>query len=136
MVNINDLFSNHMAIFGNSGSGKSCGVARLLQNLFSNPNFKPYRANIFIFDAYGEYHNAFSNFSEINPNYQFKYYTTNKNDTNGESLRIPLWLLDNDDLAILLSATEHAQLPIIERTTKLVKIFASSNEMATRYKNI
>lgn len=135
MVNINDLFSNHMAIFGNSGSGKSCGVARLLQNLFSNPNFKPYRANIFIFDAYGEYHNAFSNFSEINPNYQFKYYTTNKNDTNGESLRIPLWLLDNDDLAILLSATEHAQLPIIERTTKLVKIFASSNEMATRYKN-
>ena len=23
-VNINDLFSNHLAIFGNSGSGKSC----------------------------------------------------------------------------------------------------------------
>ena len=23
---INDLFSNHLAIFGNSGSGKSCGV--------------------------------------------------------------------------------------------------------------
>ena len=135
MVNINELFSNHMAIFGNSGSGKSCGVARLLQNLFSNPNFKPYRANIFIFDAYGEYHNAFSNFNQINPNYQFKYYTTNKNDLNGEPLRIPLWLLDNDDLAILLSATEHAQLPIIERTTKLVKIFASNSEMAIKYKN-
>ena len=83
MVNINDLFSNHMAIFGNSGSGKSCGVARLLQNIFTNPNFQPYRANIFIFDAYGEYHNAFTNFNQINPNYQFKYYTTNKQDTNG-----------------------------------------------------
>ena len=31
-VDINDLFSSHMAIFGNSGSGKSCGVARILQN--------------------------------------------------------------------------------------------------------
>ena len=56
---INDLLSNHMAIFGNSGSGKSCGVARIVQNLFSNPEFLAYNANIFIFDAYGEYKTAF-----------------------------------------------------------------------------
>ena len=135
MVNINELFSNHMAIFGNSGSGKSCGVARLLQNVFNNPNFKPYKANIFIFDAYGEYHNAFSNFNNIDANYQFKYYTTNKHDTIGQPLLIPLWLLDNDDFAILLNASEHAQLPIIERTLKLVRIFAASDEMALKYKN-
>ena len=55
-VDINDLFSSHMAIFGNSGSGKSCGVARLLQNVFSNPKLLPFRSNFFIFDAYGEYH--------------------------------------------------------------------------------
>ena len=73
-MNINDLFSHHTAIFGNSGSGKSCGVARILQNVFSNPNLILYRANIFIFDTYGEYHNAFTNFNSINPNYQFKYY--------------------------------------------------------------
>ncbi len=135
MVNINELFSNHMAIFGNSGSGKSCGVARLLQNVFTNPNFKPYKANIFIFDAYGEYHNAFSNFNSIDSNYQFKYYTTNKHDTIGQPLLIPLWLLDNDDFAILLNASEHSQLPIIERTLKLVKIFSASDEMALKYKN-
>ena len=135
MVNINELFSNHMAIFGNSGSGKSCGVARLLQNVFTNPNFKPYKANIFIFDAYGEYHNAFSNFNNIDANYQFKYYTTNKHDTIGQPLLIPLWLLDNDDFAILLNASEHSQLPIIERTLKLVKIFAASDDMALKYKN-
>lgn len=135
MVNINDLFSNHMAIFGNSGSGKSCGVARLLQNIFQNQNLVPYRANIFIFDTYGEYHNAFTNFSEINPNFQFKYYTTNKNDMDGQPLQIPLWLLDNDDLALLLTATDHSQLPIIERTLKLVRIFSSSDDMALKYKN-
>ena len=30
-VNINEMFSNHMAIFGNTGSGKTCGVARIIQ---------------------------------------------------------------------------------------------------------
>ena len=33
-ANINDLFSNHFAIIGNTGSGKSCTVARILQNIF------------------------------------------------------------------------------------------------------
>ena len=33
-VNIDSLFSNHTAIFGNTGSGKTCGVARIIQNLF------------------------------------------------------------------------------------------------------
>jgi len=92
-VDINDLFSNHMAIFGNTGSGKSCGVARIMQNLFSNPNFVPYRSNFLIFDAYGEYHNAFKDIDKINPNYHFKYYTTNKNSDPKNYLRIPLWLL-------------------------------------------
>src|SRR5574344_1608574 len=31
---VNDLFSNHFSILGNTGSGKSHGVARLIQNLF------------------------------------------------------------------------------------------------------
>ena len=50
-VDVNDLFSNHMAIFGNTGSGKSYGVARLLQNVFMNDSLVPYKANFFIFDA-------------------------------------------------------------------------------------
>ena len=35
---LNDLFANHMAIFGNSGSGKSYGVSRIVQNNFNNIN--------------------------------------------------------------------------------------------------
>ena len=132
---VNDLFSNHMAIFGNSGSGKSCGVARIMQNLFMDKNLLPYKANIFIFDAYGEYHNAFQNINMINPNYNFKYYSTNKTDTMGEKLRIPLWLLDQEDMCLLLSVTEHSQIPIIERMLKLVSIFSSNDETSIKYKN-
>ena len=134
-VDINDLFSSHMAIFGNSGSGKSCGVARLLQNIFQNPKLLPFRSNFFIFDAYGEYHNALQNINQINPNLNFKFYTTNVNQTDGEILSIPLWLLDIDDMALLLRADKHSQLTIIERMLKLVNIFASDDEMSTKYKN-
>ena len=63
--NINALFSNHLAIFGNSGSGKSCGVARIVQNIFSNKYSVQYNANIFIFDAFGEYKNAFGKINAI-----------------------------------------------------------------------
>ena len=134
-MNINDLFSNHMAIFGNTGSGKSCGVARLLQNVFSNPSFVPYKSNFLIFDAYGEYHNAFKDINKINPNYNFKYYTTNKTASKETLLSIPLWLLTEDDFALILEAETHSQITIIERMLKLVNIFVSDDEVSKKYCN-
>ncbi|MEG1987246.1 MAG: DUF87 domain-containing protein [Bacilli bacterium] len=134
-VDINDLFSNHMSILGNSGSGKSCGVARLLQNIFIDPSFVPFRSNFFIFDSSGEYFNSFKDISSINPNYNFKFLTTNYNEPNTEQLKVPLWLLNNDDFALLLGVTNHSQLPIIERMSKLVCIFNQENMDATEYKN-
>ena len=134
-VDINSLCSNHFAIFGNTGSGKSYGVASFVQSLFYNENFAPYRANYMIFDAYGEYHNAFERLNEINSNYQFKYFTTNKTDKNGELLRIPLWLLDIDDMALLLQAEKHSQLQIIEKMIKLARIISEDSEESTKYKN-
>jgi len=135
-VDINDFFSNHLAIFGNTGSGKSCGVARVIQNLYNNPNFLAYKSNIFIFDAYGEYHNAFKEINKISPHLNFKFYTTNVVEvTEDNKLSIPLWLLDVDDIALLLNAETHNQLTIIERTLKLVNIFAQSDEQSQRYKN-
>jgi len=134
-VDINDLFSSHMAIFGNSGSGKSCGVARILQNVFANPKLLPYKSNFFIFDAYGEYHNALKSINQINPNLNFKFYTTNVNQTDGQVLNIPIWLLDIDDMALLLRSESHSQLTIIERMLKLANIFATDDELSTKYKN-
>lgn len=134
-VKINDLFSNHLAIFGNSGSGKSCGVARIVQNLFSNPEFIAYNANIFIFDAYGEYKTAFGKINQINPNFSYKFITTNPTEATDEKLSIPVHLLTLDDLTLLLQASTHTQIPIIERTLKLAKIFAEVSDDALAYKN-
>ena len=133
--NINDFFSNHVAIFGNSGSGKSCGVARIVQNVFSNPNMLSYNANIFVFDAYGEYKNAFGSISKINSNYNYKFITTNPLDADDFLLEIPVSLLNLDDFALLLQATNHSQLPILERTIRLAKIFSQENAESIQYKN-
>ncbi len=132
---VNDLFSNHLAIFGNSGSGKSCGVSRIVQNLFSNELAVQYNANLFIFDAYGEYKNAFSSLDKINPTYSYKFITTNPHDPTDVPLQIPVNLLTLDDIALLLQAANHAQLPIIEHTIKLAKIFSVDSEETRAYKN-
>ena len=133
--NINNLFSNHLAIFGNSGSGKSCGVARIIQNIFNSKFNVQYNANLFIFDSFGEYKNAFGKLNEINPNYCYKFITTNPQDDTDIPLSIPVNLLTLDDFALLFQASDHAQLPIIEHTIKLAKIFSTNSEEANTYKN-
>lgn len=134
-VGINDFFSNHFAILGNTGSGKSCTVARLIQNVFTSSNFLPVNANIIIFDAYGEYTSAFSNLSTISPMLNYKTYTTNTRNPDGPILKIPLWLLGVDDIALLLSATESSQLSIIEKALKLVPILSGDTEEVIKLRN-
>lgn len=134
-VEVNDLFSNHFAIFGSTGSGKSCSVARIFQNLFAKPNSIPYRSSIFIFDAYGEYHTAFEKLHEVVPEINFKYYTTNTDENLDKILRIPVWLLDTDDIALLLECDKTTQLPIIEKALKLVTVFAREEKDVIKHKN-
>lgn len=134
-VSINRFFSNHFAIFGSTGSGKSCSVARIIQNLFQKERLIAYRSSIFIFDAYGEYHRAFSKLHDQIPEINFKTYTTNLKFSETEILRIPLWLLSLDDIALLLSADKPSQLPIIEKAMKLVTIFAREEDLVIKHKN-
>ena len=118
-LNVNNFFSNHFAIFGNTGSGKSCGVSRLFQNMFSDRRLNPYKANLFILDSSGEYYNAFNNLNMINNSFNYRFISTNEVEGIGEKLRLPVYLLNKDDLALLLQCTTHSQLPIIERMLKL-----------------
>jgi len=134
-LNVNSFFSNHFAIMGNTGAGKSCGVSRLFQNMFHDKRLNPYKANILIFDSSGEYYNAFHNLNEINPSYNYRFISTNEVEGIGEKLRLPIYLLNKDDLALLLQCTSHSQLPIIERMLKLALVFSQSDVDANKYKN-
>ena len=134
-VSVNSFFSGHFCVLGNSGSGKSCTVASILQRLFLTEKKLPIKSSFFFFDAYGEYDNAFSQLGQINPKLAYKSYTTNLVEPNTEILQIPIWLLDVDDLALLLDVNDAAQLPIIEKALKLVPILTGTSENVIRRKN-
>ena len=132
-INIDDMWSNHNAIFGNTGSGKTYGVSRFVQNLFTIPDKIPFNSNIFIFNNTDEYDNAFRSINSYNVNFNYKMYSLNGNSEN--AIKLPLWLLTVDDYANLLDVTEYSQLAIIEKMLSLVSAFARNDDQSKRYKN-
>ena len=134
-ANLNDFFSNHFAILGNTGSGKSCGVSRILQNLFyHNDDKMPVNAHLVLFDVYGEYNSALSKINEL-PGMGYKYFTSDLNFGDGDVINIPTYFLEVDDLALLLNATSPTQLPILEKALQLVYIFKSEDQSMQLYKD-
>jgi len=133
-VSVDELFSNHTAIFGNTGSGKTYGICRIIQNIFPAGNIIPYKANLFIFDCYGEYMNAFKDLSTKNPYYSFKVITTSKSKPY-EKLDIPVCLLELDDVLNLLEATQFSQIAMVETAITYAHMFARNDREAEEYKN-
>ena len=132
-VSLNSFFANHSAIIGNTGSGKSCGIARILQNLFLSSSMKPINSHIVLFDAYGEYINTFK---EINGSGMGTVNYTTHIEREGEyQLSFPAYFLDVDDLAILLQVQNGELIPVLDKTLKLVTIFKSDNPVMKEYKN-
>ena len=133
--NLNNFFANHFAIIGNTGSGKSCGLARLIQNVFfTSSNEIPKNAHMCLFDVYGEYYNTFDEMEKF-PGLHFKKFTTQLDFGNATLFAIPTNFLGVDDLAILLGATDATQLPVLAKALDLVRIFKSNDPKAEEYKN-
>lgn len=133
-ADLNVLFSNHFAILGNTGSGKSCTVARLIQNLFYRRQNLPYKSNIVLFDVYGEYHSAFEKIN-FQGECRYKSLTTNVNAALSEIIKIPPYFLEVDDIALLLQANDAAQIPIIEKALRYVYLFTEEESKVIAYKN-
>lgn len=133
-INIDDMWSNHTAIFGNTGSGKTYGVARLVQNLFTMPNYIPFNSVIFIFNNTDEYDNAFKSINNYNFNFNYKMFSTDT-DSNNSILKLPLWLMSVDDYANLLDVSAYSQIMVIEKMLNYVSLFARNDEESNKYKN-
>ena len=111
-ANIDNFFSNHFAILGNTGSGKSCTVARVFQNLFYRKTYIPENSRIVLFDVYGEYRSAFEKINGIGQ-CRYKALTTDPNAADSDLIKIPPSFLQVEDIALLLDAESALQLPII-----------------------
>ena len=134
-LNVNSFFSGHFSIFGNTGSGKSHFVSRLLQGIFYDAKRLPFNTNMFLFDAYGEYQQAFNNINQVNSNLNYKVITTDLRETRFERLKIPFWLLTVDDICLLLEVDDLRQISIIEKALKLVSYFSMDADKVIHQKN-
>lgn len=117
-ISIPKLFTSHIGIFGNTGSGKSYTLASLLHNLFetaeSSQAFKE-NAKFVLFDFNGEY----SNGDTITP--IKKVYNLSTHSENGGD-KLPLSqndVLEPELLYIVANATEKTQQPFLKRTLAL-----------------
>lgn len=113
-INPDRMFGKHVAILGNTGSGKSCTLTAILQSLFkfqyNGQHLK--NAHIVIFDTNGEYKDAFGIDSK---------YKVNPFWINDEGLKVPYWFMNYDDMDYLFEPTSGTQGPVLKRALGLAK---------------
>lgn len=133
-VDINKFFGAHSAVLGNTGSGKSCTIASILQTLFSKQSYSAVGANFIFFDVNGEYKQAFEQLNSVNDEINIHY--TSIEDTDNP-LILPHRFLNIDEWELLLQASEKAQLPILRNALGLATIFSNTddNDLTLKIKN-
>lgn len=129
-IDIDKFFSSHSAILGNTGSGKSCTIASMLQNLFRFKEYSATGSSFIIFDVNGEYQQAFSEMQDSNSDIEVKNFSLDPGEEPGEIKQfvLPHWFLTIDEWALLLQASEKTQLPILRNALGLASLFSTEDD--------
>ena len=114
------LFGRHLAVLGNTGSGKSCSVAGLIRWSLeearkardgTDPN-----ARFIVLDPNGEYSKAFDGLGKV------RVFAVEPNHANGiEQLQVPLWFWNSEEWAAFMQASGKTQRPTLRRALREVK---------------
>lgn len=122
MIDPDRLFGRHLAILGNTGSGKSCSVAGLIRwslesarkNL--SDETKIVNSRFIILDPNGEYSKAFADKQDAN------IYTVNVEASDGKKqLEIPLWFWNTDEWCGFTKASPKTHRTTIVHALKSVR---------------
>ena len=120
-VDPNRLFGRHLAVLGNTGSGKSCSVAGLIR--WSLEQAKQARsegspnARFIVLDPNGEYSRAFS---KDDLSVQARIFKVNPAD--GElALKVPLWFWNSTEWCAFTQASAKTQRPTLMHALRLVR---------------
>jgi hypothetical protein len=122
-VRVDEFFGGHAAVLGNTGSGKSCTVAAILQSLFEKPDeYKARGATFLIFDVNGEYGEAFK---ELEAKTGIGVKTLHLDGTADQGkFRLPHWFLYLSEWELLLQASERTQLPVLRMALGLTGLLS------------
>ena len=139
-VDPDKLFGRHLALLGNTGSGKSCSVVGLIRWSIETAKFSlkignSVNARFIIFDPNGEYGNCFNDLGNVK-RYEVKINTENndnqqklvekeennktdlnedvKNDNDSKQLKVPSWMWSSWEWASITQASAKTQIPVIK----------------------
>lgn len=134
-VRIDDFFGGHVAVLGNTGSGKSCTIASILQALFEKPDEHHARGATFVvLDVNGEYHRAFAELPD-RADIGVQRVILDGSAADG-TFRVPHWFLDLSEWELLLQASERTQVPILRMALGMATLFGTNNADALNtYRN-
>jgi hypothetical protein len=121
------LFGRHLAVLGNTGSGKSCSVAGLIRWSLeearkarggTDPN-----ARFIVLDPNGEYSKAFEGLGKV------RVFAVEPNLASGiEQLQVPLWFWNSAEWSAFTQASERAQRPLLRRALREMRSGADRAE--------
>ena len=112
----NDLLSRPLGIVGNTGSGKSCSVARIIQEALADygGDGRASQAKFIVLDINGEYSNAFASPMPENKELYAAYI-------NGQKFNLPLWAFNLTELTSFFEASQASQVPVLERVVTEIR---------------
>lgn len=120
-VDPNRLFGRHLAVLGNTGSGKSCSVAGLIrwsleQAQQARSEGRP-NARFIVLDPNGEYARAFS---KDDPAVHARIFKVNP--SAGEmALKVPLWFWNSAEWCSFTQASAKTQRPTLMHALRFVR---------------
>ncbi|TGH19870.1 MAG: ATP-binding protein [Aphanocapsa feldmannii 277cI] len=115
------LFGRHLAVLGNTGSGKSCSIAGLIrwsleqarQQSSGHPN-----ARFIVLDPNGEYSRAFNGDDPV----KARIFKINPSEDKGEmDLKVPLWFWNSAEWCAFLQASSQSQRPSLLNALREVR---------------
>ena len=119
-IDPNRLFGRHLAVLGNTGSGKSCSVAGLIrwsleQATQARAEGKP-NARFIVLDPNGEYSRAFSGDDTL----KARIFKVNPS-ADETALKVPLWFWNSAEWCSFTQASARTQRPLLRRALREVK---------------
>ena len=122
MIDPDRLFGRHLAVLGNTGSGKSCSVAGLIRWSLDSAekqkvnNQVPINSRFIVLDPNGEYSKAFADKTDAN------IYTVNVEEGDGKKqLQVPLWFWNTDEWCGFTKASPKTHRTTIVHALKSVR---------------
>lgn len=135
-VRLNDFFGGHVAVLGNTGSGKSCTVASIIQSLFDKRDELVARGATFVLlDVNGEYRAAMAKLPApiqrcylhvaLDPG-AAKPAAGDRESTG--IFRLPHWFMSVEEWELLLRASERTQQPVLRMALGLSTLFSTATD--------